>query len=139
MLYDCTRLDFWTIFLIALYCFSDVFNCSAQSPGLTGLDYWTLLLIALYCSSDVFNRSALDYWTLVLIAPSTSGPQQQCPRVSAPRHWPKFTDNHRDEDGDDDDKDADNGEDDDDEEDGDDGDERHKSIPKANRKIPLKW
>ena len=117
MLYDCTRLDFETLFLIALYCCGDVFNCSAQLPGLT----------------------RLDYWTLVLIAPSTSGPQQQCPRVSAPRHWPKFTDNHRDEDGDDDDKDADNGEDDDDEEDGDDGDERHKSIPKANRKIPLKW
>ena len=62
MSYDCTRLDYETIFRIALYCRSDVFNCSAQSPGLTGLDYWTLLLIA----------------------PSTSGPQQQCPRVSAP-------------------------------------------------------
>ena len=70
----------------------------------------------------VVNCSAqLDYWTLVLIAPSTSGPQQQCPRVSAPRHWPKFTDNHRDEDGDDDEG-ADDGEDGDEEEDGDDGD-----------------
>ena len=52
------------------------------------------------------------------------------PSGEGSRHWPKFTDDHRDDDGDDDDDDTD---------DGDYCDEIHKSIQKANRKIPLKW